>query len=70
MRRKIIRDKHVDLVHGGAHIVTEGLAKEYDWPEMGKLVKDELSKCIRCKMYNPRGGKRILFVTSLKWERR
>ncbi|WUR04790.1 integrase catalytic domain-containing protein [Vairimorpha necatrix] len=63
-KRKLIKDKYEKFVHRGAKIVAKELKREYTWDNMEKLVEEELKKCIRCKMYNPKRGKAFLFVKS------
>jgi hypothetical protein len=60
----MIMNKHEELVHRDSSIVIEQLKKENDCPDLAKLVKEEIKRCIKCKMYNPKKKKKPVYVTS------
>lgn len=63
-KRRIIREKHIELVHRGSKVVFEELKAIYTWCKSESLVKEELEHCMECKKYNPKRRRRPVLVKS------
>ena len=60
-KREIIRDTHRKLIHRGAKITAEQIEKDFEQTFKFSLIKDELSKCMKCKQFRPRNFPGIKF---------
>lgn len=63
-KKKIIREKHIELVHRGKKVVVEELKKEYDWTDLAVLTGKVLNECPECKKFNAKKDSKIKFVDS------
>ena len=59
--REIIRNTHKYLIHRGAKATLSELNKQGLYKIKFSLIKDELSKCIKCKQFRPRNYPGVKF---------
>ena len=61
-KRKIIKDKHIELLHRGEKSVIYSLKKDYKWKNLTTLTRQIVNQCNTCKLYNPKKYKQFIFI--------